>query len=314
MSSFFTPTSSRRSRNPPPQPIENTRDSDDSETPSGQSVSEDEDMEQDITVAGPSSSSTSLPPVNNSKKPGCPSTSYPSEIPNEILKNKKRTVKKKGRRPAQEYDNSSSDEEIIPQVGPKRFYYKGFWFADCPNGIIDPNGAGAEDLIKAFKCMEAKNRTKPDFKEYSDVNSDSSYEEYKNTGNDKGRFRDTDDYLNHCKRNQRKKKIRDGLSREQRREHQQFKREFRELLTILEANHLAVCDDEFNEFKQYGSSNDDHNVPNQDRSSFNMDIIKKSLNKYDSDDGPTSNEIIDNYSDNERNGYPISKAELSECM
>ena len=77
---------------------------------------------------------------------------------------------------------------------------------------------------------------------------DTSFEEDK-TEPDRQNFRDTNDYLNYYKKKLQKKiKVKDGLTRKQRREHRQFKREFSELLQCLEQGHIAVCDDEFNDY------------------------------------------------------------------
>ena len=246
---FFTPTSSRRSRILPQPQQESTRDSDDSSSSSRPSTSEGRGERLDLGEAGPSWSS-SLPQAKTIKKAGCPSVKYPPKAPEDSKKSKSKTKaapKKKSRKP---HGSSSEEEEeeIIPSGEHRKYFYKGFWFADCPNGVLDPNGIGAKELIEVFKSMEAMNRKDPNFKEFSDIDSDTSFEEDK-TEPDRHNFRDTNDYLNYCKKKlQRKMKVRDGLTRKQRREHRQFKREFAELLQCLEHGHIAVCDDEFNDY------------------------------------------------------------------
>ncbi|KAE9550949.1 hypothetical protein FO519_005838 [Halicephalobus sp. NKZ332] len=282
LSTFFTPTSSRRSRLLPQAQAEDGRDSDDSSSSSSTpSTSEAKVDEHDPGEAGPSwSNPVPLPPMKSVKKAGCPSLNYPPKTQEDPKKNKPRikaNPKKKSRKTQENSSEEEEEEEVIPSGRPRKYYYKGFWFADCPNGVLDPNGIGARELIEVFKSMEAINRRDPNFKEFSDIGSDTSFEEDKNHM-DRQHFRDTNDYLNYCKKKlQKKVKVRDGLTKKQRKEHRQFKREFSELLECLEKGHLAVCDDEFNDFVD---SSNEKQIQKFSKSSIEVDPEHQDIKKY----------------------------------
>uniref|UniRef100_A0A914QNK0 MYST zinc finger domain-containing protein n=1 Tax=Panagrolaimus davidi TaxID=227884 RepID=A0A914QNK0_9BILA len=275
LSSFFTPTSSRRSRHPPIEiktipesSIERSHSSGDNNNESSPEPlspkpgSSKEPPPQKLSSSpkpGPSRVKPKTSPPRDDPEPGTTIITYRtggSGPPTVIVRKGKSTAPKSSSSPepcsskttAKELAAKKSKKAQLRKPGNLPRGYKSGKASSSEDEDGYPNQAGPIELIESIKSMEEINRLNPDFKEF-EVDSDTEYEE--EPAPDPSEFDTWNEYLaEKCNGKRKMKKVIDGMTRAQRREHRQFALEFKELLDALKDNHMAYCDGPFKKFSK----------------------------------------------------------------